>query len=59
MKLPTALLLVAVAAGCGGSPGLNVLVVSFDTTRADHLRCYGHQAIETPSIDSVATEGTL
>ncbi len=37
--------------------GWNVLLVSFDTLRADHLRCYGHAAIETPVIDGLAAEG--
>ena len=39
--------------------GFNVLLVSVDTTRADHLGCYGHEVIKTPNIDRFATEGTL
>ena len=37
----------------------NVLLVSVDTTRADHLGCYGHPVIKTPNIDAFAKEGTL
>src|SRR5512146_2250996 len=38
---------------------LNVVVVTIDTLRADHLRCYGYQAIETPVLDRLAREGAL
>jgi len=37
----------------------NVLLISVDTTRADHLGCYGHPVIKTPNIDRLAAEGTL
>jgi len=37
---------------------LNVLLISIDTTRADHLACYGHPKIKTSNIDRLATEGT-
>jgi arylsulfatase A-like enzyme/Tfp pilus assembly protein PilF len=39
--------------------GLNVVVVTLDTTRADRLGCYGFKGIETPSIDALAREGVL
>jgi len=38
-------------------PPLNVLLISLDTTRADHLGCYGNPAIQTPHIDRLAREG--
>ena len=38
--------------------GMNVLLVSVDTTRADHLGCWGHPVIKTPNIDRFAAEGT-
>ena len=37
----------------------NVLVITMDTTRADHIRCYGYDKIQTPNIDAVAGEGVL
>ena len=40
-------------------PPQNVLFITVDTLRADHLGCYGHEAIETPAIDRLASEGTL
>ena len=50
---------VAFAAGCGrASRGpVNVLVVSLDTLRADHVGCYGYAAAKTPVLDALATRG--
>ncbi|MFO1092285.1 MAG: sulfatase-like hydrolase/transferase [Planctomycetaceae bacterium] len=52
-------LLVAAAvlgAGGGGStaPRWNVVLITLDTTRADHLGCYGYAAAATPRIDALA-----
>ncbi len=38
--------------------GFNVVLISIDTARADHLGCYGHPTIKTPHIDRLAMEGT-
>jgi arylsulfatase A-like enzyme/tetratricopeptide (TPR) repeat protein len=37
----------------------NVLFFTLDTTRADHLGCYGYPYIETPNIDDLAAKGFL
>lgn len=37
----------------------NVVVVTIDTLRADRLRCYGYQRIETPTLDGLAAAGAL
>ncbi|MBN2292180.1 MAG: sulfatase-like hydrolase/transferase [Pirellulales bacterium] len=37
----------------------NVLIVSIDTCRADHLSCYGYSRKTTPNIDSLAGDGVL
>ena len=37
----------------------NVLLVTFDTTRADHLSCYGYARRTSPAIDSLAAHGVL
>lgn len=37
----------------------NVVLISIDTCRADHLGCYGFAGGITPAIDGVANEGTL
>jgi choline-sulfatase len=39
------------------SPGVNVLLVTVDTLRADHLGCYGYRRIKTPNIDQLASDG--
>jgi arylsulfatase A-like enzyme len=36
---------------------LNVVVITLDTTRADHLGAYGFQSISTPNIDALAEQG--
>jgi choline-sulfatase len=38
---------------------LNVLVVTIDTLRPDHLHCYGNRNIETPALDGLAQRGAL
>lgn len=35
----------------------HVIVVSLDTLRADHLGCYGHPYVQTPTIDGLAAQG--
>jgi arylsulfatase A-like enzyme len=37
----------------------NVVLITIDTLRADHLRCYGYGEIETPNIDGLARRGYL
>jgi len=34
----------------------NVVVITIDTLRADHLGCYGYKQIRTPNIDALAAE---
>jgi arylsulfatase A-like enzyme/Tfp pilus assembly protein PilF len=38
---------------------VNVLLISMDTLRPDHLGCYGYEGIETPNVDRLAEEGML
>lgn len=35
----------------------HVVMISIDTLRADHLGCYGHAYVQTPTLDAVAEEG--
>ncbi|MDA0836102.1 MAG: sulfatase-like hydrolase/transferase [Planctomycetota bacterium] len=42
-----------------GSPRLNVLIITLDTTRADRIGCYGYPAAQTPTIDGLASNGVL
>jgi choline-sulfatase len=37
----------------------NILLVTLDTTRADHLGAYGYRAAQTPRLDRLAAEGVL
>ncbi|MGA1843672.1 MAG: tetratricopeptide repeat protein [bacterium] len=46
----------------GTKPGrsdYNLLLITIDTLRADHLGCYGYTSIKTPTIDKLASEGVL
>ena len=38
-------------------PALNVVLITIDTLRADHLGCYGYRQIKTPNIDGLAADG--
>ncbi len=38
---------------------LNVLFVTIDTLRADHLGCYGYARPTSPVLDALAAQGTL
>jgi arylsulfatase A-like enzyme/Tfp pilus assembly protein PilF len=58
------LLAVAVLAACPAAIATyapappNVVIITIDTLRADHLGCYGYKDIKTPNIDSLAADST-
>jgi arylsulfatase A-like enzyme/tetratricopeptide (TPR) repeat protein len=37
----------------------NVILITLDTTRADHLACYGYAGVSTPNLDAIAGRGVL
>ena len=37
----------------------NVLLITIDTVRADHVGCYGYSKIKTPTLDSLAHDGIV
>ncbi|MEJ2744476.1 MAG: sulfatase, partial [bacterium] len=45
----------ATRSGSAGRP--NVILVSIDTLRADHLHCYGYERETSPFLDSLARNG--
>ena len=52
-------LAIAVAAGfasCRGGRPSGVLLITLDTTRADHIGCYGFAKAATPNLDALAGE---
>ncbi len=58
LPLLVALLLSACSGGAAGDSGpRNLLLVTFDTTRADHLGAYGYPHAITPTLDRLANEG--
>jgi arylsulfatase A-like enzyme/Flp pilus assembly protein TadD len=40
-----------------GAPSCNILLITLDTTRADHLGCYGYKPAKTSNLDRLAREG--
>ena len=52
------LVVLLLTGGCARQPR-NLLLITMDTTRADHLGCYGHESAHTPNIDRVARKGTV
>jgi arylsulfatase A-like enzyme len=60
--------LLAALPGCGGGGGSagtaagakpNVLLITVDTLRPDHLGCYGYQRKTSPYIDTLARRGVV
>ncbi|HKQ98098.1 MAG TPA: sulfatase, partial [Candidatus Polarisedimenticolia bacterium] len=47
------------ASGCARESRPNLLIVSLDTTRADHLSAYGYAEPTTPNLERYAALGTL
>ncbi len=41
------------------SPARHVIIISLDTTRPDHIGCYGNPWISTPYLDRLAAESIL
>jgi len=37
----------------------NVILITMDTTRADHIACYGYPDVKTPNLDALAGRGVL
>jgi choline-sulfatase len=66
-RLPAFLLAALPAVACGGgrhpdagsAAGANVVIISIDTLRADHLPAYGYQGVATPHIDALRKESVL
>ena len=58
-----ALCILALATACAGGDAEparpNVLLISIDTLRADHLGCYGYERATSPRMDALAKEGAL
>ncbi len=52
----TASLLLAPSLRAAVKPQPNVVFITIDTLRADHLGCYGYKQIRTPNIDALAAQ---
>jgi arylsulfatase A-like enzyme/Flp pilus assembly protein TadD len=54
-----ACLTAALLPGCRGRARPDVLLITLDTTRADHLGTYGYPQPTTPALDALAAEGAV
>ncbi|HEX6851236.1 MAG TPA: sulfatase [Candidatus Polarisedimenticolaceae bacterium] len=62
MRRLLAIVLLALGAGCSRpvqGNGRNVLLVTLETTRADHVSAYGYARKTTPNFDAWASTGAL
>jgi len=57
LPLMTGILASASAAATSPNAAPNVVVITIDTLRPDHLGCYGYKHIRTPNIDELAAHG--
>jgi arylsulfatase A-like enzyme len=59
--LAAVLWLTVCLSGCGRKQargeGPNLVIISVDTLRADHVSCYGYKRETTPNIDHLASQG--
>ncbi len=57
--LPVFCLAASLNAGAGSqeTPRPNVVLITIDTLRADHVRCYGYEDVQTPALDGLAKDG--
>ena len=54
-----AAIVAALALACGDARRLNLVVITLDTTRADHLGAYGYPRPTSPALDAFAEEAVV
>ena len=52
-----ALLALGSPGAAAGRPSYDVVLITLDTLRPDHLGCYGNTSVQTPQIDQLAAAG--
>ena len=40
-------------------PGINIVLISLDTLRADHLKCFGYKKETSPNMDRLGIDGVM
>ena len=53
------LFIITTLSGCNQQQDINIVIVTFDTTRADHIAAYGNKNAQTPTLDKLAQDGVL
>jgi arylsulfatase A-like enzyme len=52
--MPRSILITLLLAACSRPPPTSVVLITLDTTRVDHLSCYGYERETTPQLDAFA-----
>jgi arylsulfatase A-like enzyme len=50
---------VAVASAVATRAKPNIVLITIDTVRADHVGCYGATGVSTPTLDALASDGVV
>ncbi len=58
-QLTIVLLCLLVVVSCDQTDRPNVMIITFDTTRADHIGTYGRTNAGTPNLDALAEDGVV
>jgi len=59
LLIPVVVFMSTVAAEAGDRPRPNVLLITVDTFRPDHLGSYGYERATSPALDALAADGAL
>lgn len=61
--IPLSVIFIFFFAGCSNQnrakDNFNIVLITIDTLRADHLSCYGYERATSPHIDTIAQQGIL
>jgi membrane-anchored protein YejM (alkaline phosphatase superfamily) len=57
--VPVVLIILLINTACAPSEDQNLILITLDTCRADHMSAYSEEFVSTPNFDFLGEEGTL